>query len=206
MEFPRCSRGRSLHRHRDPRHQRARRRTGRTGDHRRLQPGEPVEGPPGRAPWFREFHHRVRLDWNQGQMGIRPNGSDQVRRPARSTRRLHPGCPASSAGYRRRAPGFSWPCYREHAQREAQARREGASRPGQACPPGRRSGPHRRQLARDRTVAWLAETRLWYVPVACPVARSETVCGGHSRTTQIVSELQILWSARHGKPVPKLMV
>jgi hypothetical protein len=44
------------------------------------------------------------------------------------------------------------------------------------------------------------------VPVACPIGRSETVCSGHSRTTQIVSELQILWSARRDKPVPKLIV
>jgi hypothetical protein len=44
------------------------------------------------------------------------------------------------------------------------------------------------------------------VPVACPIARSETVCSGHSRTRQIGSELQILWSAMHDKPVPKLIV
>ena len=44
------------------------------------------------------------------------------------------------------------------------------------------------------------------VPVACQMARSETVCNGHSRTRQIASELQILWSGKHDKPVPKLMV
>jgi hypothetical protein len=44
------------------------------------------------------------------------------------------------------------------------------------------------------------------VPVGCPIARSETVCSGHSRTKQIASELQILWSGKHDKPVPKLIV
>jgi hypothetical protein len=44
------------------------------------------------------------------------------------------------------------------------------------------------------------------VPVACPMARSEAVCSGHSRTRQIVSELQILRLAKHDKPVPKLIV
>ena len=44
------------------------------------------------------------------------------------------------------------------------------------------------------------------VPVACPMVRSETVYSGHPRTRQIVSELQIPWSAEHDKPVPKLMV
>ena len=44
------------------------------------------------------------------------------------------------------------------------------------------------------------------VPVACPMARSETVYSGHPRTRQIVSELQIPWSAEHDKPVPKLIV
>lgn len=29
---------------------------------------------PGEHPWFREFIHRVRLVWNQGQMGFAPEG------------------------------------------------------------------------------------------------------------------------------------
>jgi hypothetical protein len=29
---------------------------------------------PGEHPWFREFSHRVRLVWNQGQMGSGPEG------------------------------------------------------------------------------------------------------------------------------------
>jgi hypothetical protein len=29
---------------------------------------------PGEHPWFREFSHRVRLVWNQGQMGSAPEG------------------------------------------------------------------------------------------------------------------------------------
>ena len=49
-------------------------------------------------------------------------------------------------------------------------------------------------------------TDLWGVPVACPTARSETVCSGHSRTRQIASELQMLWWGKHDKPVPKLIV
>jgi hypothetical protein len=44
------------------------------------------------------------------------------------------------------------------------------------------------------------------VPVACPMAWSETVSSGHSRTTQMSTELQVLWSAEHDKPVPKLIV
>src|SRR5690242_488810 len=44
------------------------------------------------------------------------------------------------------------------------------------------------------------------VPVACPMARYEGVCSGHSRIRQIASELQIVWSGKHDKPVPKLVV
>ena len=44
------------------------------------------------------------------------------------------------------------------------------------------------------------------MPVACPMARSEAVCSGHSRTRRIGPELQIVWSAKRDKPVPKLMV
>jgi len=44
------------------------------------------------------------------------------------------------------------------------------------------------------------------VPVACPMAQSETVYSGHPRTRQMVAELQIPWSAEHDKPVPELMV
>jgi hypothetical protein len=29
---------------------------------------------PGEHPWFREFVHRVRLAWNDGQMGFAPEG------------------------------------------------------------------------------------------------------------------------------------
>ena len=38
----------------------------------------PAAGPwkdrPGEHPWFRKFIHRVRLVWNQGQMGSAPEG------------------------------------------------------------------------------------------------------------------------------------
>ncbi len=44
------------------------------------------------------------------------------------------------------------------------------------------------------------------VPVAYPMARYKTVCSGHSRIDKIVSELPIVWSAEHDKPVPKLIV
>jgi hypothetical protein len=44
------------------------------------------------------------------------------------------------------------------------------------------------------------------VPGACPMARSEAVCSGHSRTRRIGSQLQILRLAKHDKPVPKLIV
>src|SRR5258708_1501656 len=44
------------------------------------------------------------------------------------------------------------------------------------------------------------------VPVACPMARSEAVCSGHSRTRRVAPELRILWSTKHDKPVPKLTV
>ena len=30
---------------------------------------------PGEHPWFGQFRHRVRLAWNQGQMGSDPDGS-----------------------------------------------------------------------------------------------------------------------------------
>ena len=39
-----------------------------------------------------------------------------------------------------------------------------------------------------------------------PDGRYEAVCGGRSRIRQIVSELQILWSAEHDKLVPKLIL
>jgi hypothetical protein len=42
------------------------------------------------------------------------------------------------------------------------------------------------------------------VSVACPMARSGTACSGHSWTQQIGSELEVLWSRKHDKPVPKL--
>jgi hypothetical protein len=44
------------------------------------------------------------------------------------------------------------------------------------------------------------------VPVTCPMSRSETVCSGHPRARKTVLDLQIRWSARHDKLVPKLIV
>ena len=36
---------------------------------------------PGEHPWFGEFHHRVRLAWNQGQMSSDPDGSIRIAVP-----------------------------------------------------------------------------------------------------------------------------
>lgn len=36
---------------------------------------------PGEHPWFREFIHRVRLVWNQGQMGSAPEGCIRMEVP-----------------------------------------------------------------------------------------------------------------------------
>ena len=36
---------------------------------------------PGEHPWFREFRHRVRLVWGQGQMGSDPDGWIRIEVP-----------------------------------------------------------------------------------------------------------------------------
>ena len=36
---------------------------------------------PGEHPWFGDFRHRVRLVWNQGQMGSDPDGSIRIAVP-----------------------------------------------------------------------------------------------------------------------------
>jgi hypothetical protein len=46
---------------------------------------------------------------------------------------------------------------------------------------------------------------LWTRPDV-PGSTVGAVYSGYSRTMQIVSELQILWSVRHDEPVPKLTV
>ena len=63
-------------------------------------------------------------------------------------------------------------------------------------------------ICRNSTVTRLAsdEEATVSVHVACRMIRSETVCSGHSRTRKIVSEMEIMWSEKHDKPVPKLIV
>jgi hypothetical protein len=88
----------------------------------------PWKNRPAEHPWFREFRHRVRLGWNQGQMGIDPDGrisfdvprgqledfTRAVRQAARDTDAEHQASMAR---------------YREYAQRQAQARREAQADP-----------------------------------------------------------------------------
>ncbi len=108
----------------------------------------PWKDHPVEHPWFREFHHRVRLGWNQGQMGIDPYGrirfdvprgqlEDFIRAVRQAVRDTDAEHQASMARYR------------EHAQRQAQARREAQADPAK-----------RARLAEDqaRIDAVLAET------------------------------------------------
>jgi hypothetical protein len=108
----------------------------------------PWKDHPVEHPWFRQFHHQVRLGWNQGQMGIDPYGrisfdvprgqledfTRAVRQAARDTDAEHQASMAR---------------YREYAQRQAQARREAQADPAR-----------RARLAEDqaRIDAVLAET------------------------------------------------
>ena len=83
----------------------------------------PWKDHPAEHPWFREFHHRVRLGWNQGQMGIDPYGrisfdvprgqlEDFIRAVRQAMRDTDAEHQASMARYR------------EYAHGQAQARRE----------------------------------------------------------------------------------
>jgi hypothetical protein len=83
----------------------------------------PWKDHPAEHPWFREFHHRVRLGWNQGQMGIDPYGrisfdvprgqlEDFIRAVRQAIRDTDAEHQASMARYR------------EYAEGQAQARRE----------------------------------------------------------------------------------
>ena len=85
----------------------------------------PWKDHPVEHPWFREFHHRVRLDWNQGQMGIDPYGrirfdvprgqlEDFIRAVRQAVRDTDVEHQASMARYREHA----------HARRRPGARRK----------------------------------------------------------------------------------
>ena len=74
---------------------------------------------------------------------------------------------------------------------------------GSRAPRAGRVGRHRARCANRRVKGHSTSAS---VPVACPMAKSKAVCGGHSRTRRLGSDLQILWSANHDKPVPKLIV
>jgi hypothetical protein len=103
---------------------------------------------PGEHPWFGQFRHRVRVAWNQGQMVVDPDGRIRfdvprgeledfiraVRQAARDTGTEYQALMAR---------------YREHAQREAQARREAQADPAKRA---------RLAEAQARIDAVLAET------------------------------------------------
>jgi hypothetical protein len=103
---------------------------------------------PGEHPWFREFSHRMRLAWNQGQMGVAPEGWIRIEVPRGQLgdfiRAVRQAARDTDAEYQTLLARR-----RQWAQRDAQARRE------------RQADPARRaRLAEDqaRIDAVLAET------------------------------------------------
>ena len=103
---------------------------------------------PGEHPWFGEFHHRVRLAWNQGQMSSDPDGSIRIAVPRGQLedfiRAVRQAVRDTDAYYQ-----ASMARYREYGRCEAQARREAQADPAK-----------RARLAEDqaRIDAVLAET------------------------------------------------
>ena len=103
---------------------------------------------PGEHPWFREFSHRVRLAWNQGQMGVDPDGRIRFDVPRGQLedfiRAVRQAVWDTDTEYQ-----ASMARYREHVQHQAQARREAQADPAK-----------RARLAEDqaRIDAVLAET------------------------------------------------
>ncbi len=83
---------------------------------------------PGEHPWFGQFRHRVRLGWNQGQMGSGPDGRIRFDVPRGQLedfiRAVRQAARDTDAEYQ-----ASMAHYREYAQREAQARREAQADP-----------------------------------------------------------------------------
>jgi hypothetical protein len=76
-----------------------------------------------RCWWFGQFRHRVRLGWNQGQMGSDPEGRIRFDVPRGELedfiRAVRQAARETDAEYQ-----ASMARYREHAQRKAQTRRE----------------------------------------------------------------------------------
>jgi len=83
---------------------------------------------PGEHPWFGQFRHRVRLGWNQGQMGVDPDGRIRFDVPRGELedfiRAVRQAARDTDAEYQ-----DSMARYREHARRQAQARRETQAEP-----------------------------------------------------------------------------
>ena len=124
---------------------------------------------PGEHPWFGQFRHRVRLGWNQGQMGLTQTGGS-----GSTSREVNLRTSSGLSGKQRGTPTLStrlpWPATGNtpNARRRPGARRR-PTRPD--VPAWQKIGPHRRGTGRDRAVAWLWTGRA----VACPIGRSETV-------------------------------
>jgi hypothetical protein len=78
---------------------------------------------PGEHPWFREFRHRVRLVWGQGQMGSDPDGWIRIEVPRGQLedfiRAVRQAARDTDAEYQTLLARR-----REWARREAQAQRE----------------------------------------------------------------------------------
>ena len=103
---------------------------------------------PGEHPWFGEFHHRVRLAWNHGQMSSDPDGSIRIAVPRGQLedfiRAVRQAARDTDAEYQALLARR-----REWAQHDAQAQRERQADPAK-----------RARLAEDqaRIDAVLAET------------------------------------------------
>jgi hypothetical protein len=83
---------------------------------------------PGEHPWFGEFRHRVRIAWNQGQMGVDPAGRIRFDVPRGQLedfiRAVRQAVRDTDAYYQ-----ASMTRYREYSRCEAQARREAQADP-----------------------------------------------------------------------------
>ncbi|MGH3180441.1 MAG: hypothetical protein ACRDOE_00805 [Streptosporangiaceae bacterium] len=83
---------------------------------------------PGEHPWFGQFRHRLRLAWNQGQMGSDPDGRIRIDVPRGQLedfiRAVRQAARDTDAEYQ-----ASLARRREYALREAQARHEAQADP-----------------------------------------------------------------------------